>query len=141
MPSDTPTSLSGEGYFAEFDGGGAKTIVGLIEEWSASISVDEQEITAMKEGGVKARDYEAGLYDWTVDLSGFLSMADSGQGDLFDALKAGDNLSAYLHADNTGNYYYGVFFLTGEDLTNPVDGVADVSYSGRGKDTLDKTTT
>jgi len=135
MATDTPTSLSGEGYFAEDN-----TVVGLVEEWSASISVDENEVTAFKEGGVNARDFEPSLYDWTVDLSGFLSMADTGQGDLFDALKNGTTLSGYLHADNTGNYYYGQFFLTGEDLSNAVDGVADVSYSGRGKDELNKVT-
>ncbi len=133
--SDTPTGLSGEGYFAEDN-----TVVGLIEEWSASISVDENEITAFKEGGVEARDFLPSLYDWTVDLSGFLSMSDTGQEDLFDALKNGSTLTGYLHADETGNYYYGDFFLTGEDLSNAVDGIADVSYSGRGKDKLNKVT-
>ena len=131
----TPTSLSGEGYFAEDN-----TVVGLIEEWSGSISVDENEITAFKEGGVTARDFVPSLYDWTVDLSGFLSMADTGQSDLFDAITNGTILTGYLHADETGNYYYGDFFLTGEDLSNAVDGVADVSYSGRGKDQLNKAT-
>jgi len=135
----TPTGLSGEGYFAKWsDSESATEVVGLIEEWSASISVDENEITSFKDGGVEARDFLPSLYDWTVDISGFLSMANTGQDEMFSALKEGTTFQAYLQVDGSGSYYYGDFFLTGDDITNNVDGIADISYSGRGKDKLNK---
>lgn len=130
-----PTSLSGEGYFAT-DYDGSVSVVGLIEEFSISKSVDEQEITAFQEGGVEARDYEPGLYDWTADISGFLLMDDNPQNDLEDKLDSGDTLTAYFCVDETGNYYSGEVFMSSEDISSPVGGVADVSFSARGKGKL-----
>jgi len=135
----TPTSLSGEGYFAT-DQDGSVTVVGLIESFDISKSMDEQEITAFKEGGVEARDYEPGLYDWTADVSGFLDMSDSEQTGIEDALDAGTKVTGYFHANETGDYYHGEMFFTSEDISSPVDGVADVSFSGRGKGKLSRVT-
>lgn len=135
----TPTSLSGEGYFAT-DQSGSIAVVGLIEEFSISKSMDEQEITAFQEGGVEARDYEPGLYDWTADVSGFLDLSDTEQTGIEDALDTGTKVTGYFHADETGNYYSGKMFFTSEDISSPVDGVADVSFSGRGKGKLTRHT-
>ncbi len=135
----TPTSLSGEGYFAT-DQGGTVAVVGLIESFDISKSTDEQEITAFAEGGVEARDYEPGLYDWTADVSGFLDMSDSEQTGIEDALDAGTKVTGYFFANETGDYYHGKMFFTSEDISSPVDGVADVSFSGRGKGKLTRVT-
>ena len=135
----TPTSLSGDGYFAT-DVEGTVAVVGLIEEFSISKSVDEQEITAFQEGGVEARDYEPGLYDWTADISGFLDMSDDGQMGLEDALDEGLSVTGYFHANETGDYYSGEMFFTSEDISSPVDGIADLSLSGRGKGKLNRQT-
>lgn len=135
----TPTSLSGEGYFATSQSGSV-AVVGLIEEFSISKSMDEQETTAFAEGGVTARDYEPGLYDWTADVSGFLDMSDSEQTGMEDALDAGTQVTGYFFADETGNYYHGDMFFSSEDISSPVDGIADVSFSGRGKGTLTRNT-
>ncbi len=135
----TPTSLSGDGYFAT-DQSGSVAVVGLIEEFSISKSVDEQEITAFQEGGVEARDYEPGLYDWTADISGFLDLSDSEQTGLEDALDEGAKVTGYFHANETGDYYSGEMFFTSEDISSPVDGVADLSLSTRGKGKLNRHT-
>jgi len=138
--SNTPTSLSGEGYFAT-DYSGSVAVVGLIEEFSISKSVDEQEITAFESGGVNARDYEPGLYDWTADVSGFLDLSDnSEQTGLEDALDEGGKLTGYFFANETGDYYSGEIFFTSEDISSPVGGIADISLSARGKGQLTRHT-
>jgi len=139
MSCTTPTSLSGEGYFAT-DQSGSIAVVGLIEEFSISKSVDEVETTAFTEGGVTARCYEPGLYDWTADISGFLDMSDTEQTGVEDVLDSGTTITGYFYADETGNYYSGDMFMTSEDVTVPVDGLADVSFSGRGKGQLTRHT-
>jgi len=129
----TPTGMSGEGYFAK-----DSTIVGLINEWSVSKSRDEVDITSFSEGGVDARDYEPGLMDWTMDITGFIDFSDTEQMNLDDAMDDGTKVTVWAALNDSGNYYEGEAFVTSDDITNPVDEVADVSMSLRGKDKLVK---
>lgn len=124
------TGLSGDGYFKL----GSNT-VGRINSFSTSESRDEDDITTFNKDGsrVDAYEYAQGLYDATIDLSGFLVWSDTGQEDLRKNIQesARETLDAYLHHKATDEYYYAEIFVTSRDVGKEVDGVSSLDLSNR----------
>lgn len=122
------TGLSGDGYVRVKD-----DVVGKINSFSTSESRGEDDVTTFNKDGtpVDAYEYEPGLYDATIDMSGFLSWEDDPQGDLRESVQEGTKLDTYLHHKATDEYYYAKIFVTGRDVGKEVDGVSSLDLSSR----------
>lgn len=126
------TGLSGDGYVSL---GTPSDVIGKINSFSTSESRGEDDVTTFNEDGSKvdAYEYRPGLYDATIDMSGFLSWEDTKQQDLRDNIEgSGDTfLDCYLHNKADDNYYYAEIFVTGRDVGKEVDGVSSLDISNR----------
>jgi len=126
------TGLAGDGYVAL---GTPSDVIGKINSFSTSESRGEDDVTTFNEDGspVDAYEYKPGLYDATIDMSGFLSWSDAKQENLRGNIRgSGDTfLDCYLHNKADDTYYYASIFVTGRDVGKEVDGVSSLDLSNR----------
>ena len=119
-----------------------------VTSWTATISVDLSESSAMDTAN-DYKDYLAGFSDWTATATTFLKTTGPDIPLTTGGTEAvGEKTPAYLELwfDQTGGagnvmILHGTAICTGYDVTNPVDGIPEITYNFQGVGILAYVTT
>jgi len=103
--------------------------IGYTNNWEVSFSGDALEKTAFGDT-VHDRSFMPGLRAHTITFSGYFDENDSGQADLLDEMKSGDEAQSVVFQcfpERTGPGWTGDAVITGITVSTPIDGLAAIS--------------